>query len=71
MADGPIVLTITLDPKTGAVHVNGPLANKLLCYGMLEEAKDVCRDFHKHEPPAEKPGPKLFTLDGRGSQGVY
>ena len=35
-------LTITLSPN-GRVDVNGPIDNAMLCYGLLEVAKDVIR----------------------------
>lgn len=37
-------LTITFNPD-GTVQVRGPLNNKVLCYGMLEAARDAVRDF--------------------------
>ena len=39
----PVVLTITLDQ--GRVNVNGPLGDKVFCYGLLEAAKDAIRDY--------------------------
>ena len=36
-------LTITLT-AAGQVSVSGPLENSLICYGMLEAAKDAIRD---------------------------
>jgi hypothetical protein len=39
-----LVLTITLDQLSGALNVNGPIQNALLCYGMLEAAKDAIRN---------------------------
>ena len=36
-------ITITFDMETGALNVNGPMQDKVLCYGMLELAKDVIR----------------------------
>lgn len=35
-----IVIELTRD---GQIHVNGPLHDPLLCFGMLEIAKDVVR----------------------------
>ena len=35
-------LTITLSPN-GGVSVTGPIDNAMLCYGLLEVAKDVVR----------------------------
>ena len=42
-----VQLVITLKP-TG-VEVSGPIGDKVLCYGLLESAKDAIRDF---KPPA-------------------
>lgn len=39
-------LTIT-QRADGSVYVEGPIKNLLLCYGMLECAKDAVRDFCK------------------------
>ena len=39
-----IELKITMSPS-GQVQVTGPIQNKMLCYGMLEAAKDAVRDF--------------------------
>lgn len=38
------VLTITMD-RTGNVNVNGPIENRVLCYGLLEIAKDTLFEF--------------------------
>jgi hypothetical protein len=38
-----ISLTILFDQTTGAVNVNGPVDNALMCYGLLESAKDAIR----------------------------
>lgn len=40
-----IVLTITFDQMTGAVNVQGPVENGLVCYGILEAAKDAIRNL--------------------------
>jgi hypothetical protein len=34
-----IELKITMDQRTGAVTVNGPIVNKLLCFGLLKIAE--------------------------------
>jgi hypothetical protein len=39
-----IVLTITLHPD-GRVDATGPLDNKIICFGMLEVAKQVISGF--------------------------
>ena len=47
----PIELHITFDQQTGNVQVTGPLPNKILCYGMLDMAKDVIREFKGQAAP--------------------
>lgn len=42
-----VQIIITLKGAAG-VEVHGPIADKVLCYGMLEMAKDAIRDF---KPP--------------------
>jgi len=37
----PIVLTIIHDPATGRIDLTGPIGNRLLCYGLLETAKEI------------------------------
>ena len=39
-----IQLVITLKQGQG-VEVHGPIQDKVLCYGLLEAAKDAIRDF--------------------------
>ena len=36
-----IQLIIEFDPETGNVQTNGPLDNRMLCYGMLEMAREI------------------------------
>ena len=38
-----VQLVIEMDPQ-GNVSVTGPIANKLLCYGLLESARDAIKD---------------------------
>jgi len=38
-------IEILFDQETGGITLNGPLDNKVLCYGLLEAAKEVVRDF--------------------------
>ena len=35
-----ITLAIIFDPTTGALQVTGPIDNQLLCFGLLELAKE-------------------------------
>lgn len=60
MPEMKIVITLRED---GSLNVNGPLANKLLCYGMLEQARDVVRNFE--EPPMIQPVTNLSLFKGR------
>jgi len=50
MPEIKIVITLRED---GSLNVGGPLINKILCYGMLEQARDVVRNFE--EPPMIQP----------------
>lgn len=45
-----ITLIIRLQPN-GAVEVNGPIQNKILCYGLLGAAHDAIHDFKPVEEP--------------------
>lgn len=38
-----IQLIIELDAQ-GSIHVGGPIHDKVLCYGLLEAAKDAIRE---------------------------
>ena len=38
------VLTVAL-MHNGSVVVNGPIQDRILCYGLLEAARDAIRDF--------------------------
>ncbi len=40
----PVQLVITMDEK-GNVNVNGPLANRVLCFGLLEMAKSNINEW--------------------------
>ena len=49
-----IDLTITLDAKTGVVNVAGPIHDRLLCYGMMAEAKMIVAAYAakaQQQPP--------------------
>jgi len=41
-----VKLEILFDQLTGQVMVNGPINNAILCYGMLESAKDAIQTFN-------------------------
>jgi len=40
-----IRIEVLWDKEKGGITVNGPLEDKILCYGLLEYAKEVVRDF--------------------------
>jgi hypothetical protein len=44
MEQNPNRLVIEMDPN-GRVNVSGPIGNKMLCYAMLECAKDAIREY--------------------------
>ena len=50
-----VTLTISFEPG-GPVRVDGPIADKMLSYGMLEVARDAIKDYD----PA-KAGPSLVV----------
>ena len=46
MITEPVTLSITFEPN-GKLTVNGPIDNKVLCYGILELARDVIQQRAK------------------------
>lgn len=40
-----VTLSITIDDR-GQVSINGPIENQLLCYGLLEVARDTIREHN-------------------------
>ena len=46
MGNDTTILTITQKPD-GTVSVNGPIHDGILCFGLLEVAKDVIREHIK------------------------
>ena len=53
-------LTISVDAN-GGMKVEGPLENKVVCYGLLEAAKDVVREYKPRmvQPASAVPGTAL------------
>jgi hypothetical protein len=45
-AKATITIVLRID---GSVGIMGPISNKMLCYGMLEMAKDAIREFKQPE----------------------
>ena len=59
-------LTITMSPS-GAISVTGPIDNGLLCFGLLEVAKDVVREHIKKKAESGiVPVQILLPGNGRG-----
>lgn len=48
---------LVIEIVNGQLKISGPIQDKMLCYGMLELAKDAIRDMHAKA--AE--GPKIET----------
>lgn len=52
----PQVIKLTIElPPDGVLRVSGPLADKILCYGMLEHAKEVVRSYNADNQSKIKP----------------
>lgn len=55
-------LTIELDTSTGMLHVDGPIDNQMLCYGLLEMAKDAVRNHAVQNQRRIQPVNGVLTL---------
>ncbi len=64
MSNDTTKLTITLSPN-GKVQVEGPIDQIMLCYGLLEAAKDVLRT-HAQKKAAGSVVPIHTLLPGNG-----
>jgi hypothetical protein len=51
----PITLLVTFDPLSGSVSLSGPIANKLLIYGMLEMAREAVSSFDPKKGARDEP----------------
>lgn len=58
-----IVLSITLN-NDGSINVQGPIHDRIVCYGLLEMAKDAIRDRHS-QPQNVKDKNLLNAIKGR------
>ncbi len=67
MGNNTTKLTITLSPN-GGVQVHGPIDNAMLCYGLLEVAKDVIR-MHVQKKAASAIVLPRIVLPGNGGMG--
>ena len=59
-----VKLTIEL-MSDGSISVNGPINNTLLCYGLLESAKDAIRDHVKRVQEAKQIAVPMLSIAGR------
>lgn len=61
-------LIIKYDQETNKFEVDGPLKHAILCYGMLERAKDIVRagagvGVIKAKAEEEEPSQKIEVID--------
>ena len=56
---------LVINVVNGQIQVTGPIHDKVLCYGLLEAAKDAIRDFKSDAHPLALPKINLPGLDGR------
>lgn len=42
----PITFAITRNPD-GSISINGPIQDKMLCYGLIEMGRDAVRTYHE------------------------
>jgi hypothetical protein len=57
-----LVIMMTAD---GRVGVQGPIDNKMLCYGLLEVAKEAIHDHHVEKARLVQPA-RLSMVPNRG-----
>lgn len=60
MPEAAVQLLLTLN-RDGSLNVTGPIDDRVLCYGMLDYAKDVIREYQAQKArlvlPATPPAP--------------
>ena len=63
-----MTLTITR-MENGQVSLQGPISDQLLCYGLLEVARDAVKQFNddrkKQAPKIEVPSPGMVAVLNR------
>lgn len=62
----PIELKIVQD-DAGQVLVTGPVGNKLLCYGLLEAARDAVQTYHEQAKKLVQPASLVLPDLGKGN----
>ena len=58
-----ITLTIQFNPQTREVRVTGPITDKILCYGLLEMARETVQ-MQATLPQSPLAIPKLNVING-------
>ena len=62
----PITLKIELE-ENGSISISGPIHDKILCYGLLESAKDAVREHVAKEATKRIIAPHpLMNIKGAG-----
>ena len=61
MLPDKLTLTVTMHPN-GKVEITGPIANKGVCYMILELAKDAIRDFKVEDQRIVTAAPNVSNL---------
>ncbi len=57
-----LIATLVIEfDNLGDINVNGPITNKMLCYGMLENARDVVMNYKPIEVHNQMPGVVPFA----------
>ena len=62
-----VTLAITLDPD-GSVRVQGPIDDKMLCYALLENARDAVKDYGdaRRQPVIQAPtSADILSINGK------
>ena len=49
-----LVLTITMDQLTGAIAVNGPIQNPVICMGMMEMANQAIHNYAAEQAKGQR-----------------
>jgi hypothetical protein len=44
-----LTLTIAMNPETGQVDVNGPIGDRIFCFGLMELAKEAINNHAKDQ----------------------
>jgi len=56
-------IALTID-ENGKPNLEGPIDNKVLCYGLLELAKDVLNEYHRNKQKNRIEIPRIELPNG-------